>query len=145
MTFCELKKEDVKQITEFYQRNFPDGWTENMLLSAFDGGRFFAISAKDGERIIGIITFTIGLDDADIEGVVTDKDYRNCGVASALIKLAEEKIAFFNIKKILLEVRESNQSAKNLYIKSGFKSLFVRRKYYLDGENAVVMIKESVE
>lgn len=145
MTFCELKKEDVKQITEFFKKNFPDGWTENMLLSAFDGGRFFAISAKEDEKIVGIITFTVGLDDADIEGVVTDKDHRNRGVASALIKRAEEKIASLNVKKVLLEVRESNESAKNLYLKSGFIALYVRKKYYQDGENAVIMIKESVE
>lgn len=46
---------------------------------------------------------------------------------------------------IMLEVRESNISAKNLYLKFGFKEEVIRKNYYKnpDGtrEDAIVMSK----
>jgi cellulose biosynthesis protein BcsQ len=46
------------------------------------------------------------------------------------------------IEKIFLEVRKSNIPAKSLYEKIGYKEISVRKKYYSDGEDAVVMAKE---
>ena len=46
------------------------------------------------------------------------------------------------LKKLFLEVRESNEVAINLYIKFGFKKISKRTKYYDDGETAVIMLKE---
>ena len=43
---------------------------------------------------------------------------------------------------MFLEVRSSNTPAINLYKKAGFTNLSVRKKYYDDGEDAVVMAKE---
>ena len=43
---------------------------------------------------------------------------------------------------IILEVRKSNFSAINLYLKFGFSELGIREKYYYDGEDAIVMKKE---
>jgi ribosomal-protein-alanine N-acetyltransferase len=39
-----------------------------------------------------------------------------------------------------LEVRESNYAAIKLYKKAGFIDLYKRKKYYRDGENAIVMV-----
>ena len=43
---------------------------------------------------------------------------------------------------ILLEVRVSNAPAMTMYLKEGFKGIYVRPRYYPDGEDAVVMQKE---
>ena len=145
MTLLELKKTDVDEITAFYEKEFKDGWTKGMLISAFDGGRFFALGIKDDGDLVGIITFSVSYDDADIEGVVVRKDKRRSGIASALIRGAEEKLSALNIKKILLEVREANAPARALYEKFNFQMVSVRKNYYADGESAVVMLKEIVE
>ena len=142
MTFCALTKSDVRLLTELYQGNFPDGWSEKMLIDAFDGGRFIAIGALDNEKLIGAITCSISFEDADIEGVVTDKEYRRRGVAYSLITKAEQVLKEKGVTKILLEVRQSNAPAISTYQKAGFNKLSVRKKYYGDGEDAVVMIKE---
>jgi transcription-repair coupling factor (superfamily II helicase) len=42
-----------------------------------------------------------------------------------------------------LEVRVSNIPAQKLYLKSGYKESGIRKGYYSDGENAIVMIKEE--
>ena len=45
-------------------------------------------------------------------------------------------------QKVSLEVRESNEQAINFYKKMGLVEVFVRKKYYQDGENALIMEKE---
>ena len=47
-----------------------------------------------------------------------------------------------SLNAVFLEVRESNACAIGLYKKFAFNEIAVRKKYYPDGENAVVMKKE---
>ena len=47
--------------------------------------------------------------------------------------------------EILLEVRKSNLKAQNFYTKHGFKEIFVRPKYYKNGEDALILRKELYE
>ena len=144
MTFKNLSALDVEKITEFNKQYFLDGWTESMIISAFSTQRFCVLGAFLEEELVGYIAFTIGLDSADIESVVVKPTERKKGVAISLIKKAEEQIKDCKIDKILLEVREGNIPAISLYQKSNFRVISKRNKYYHDGENALVMIKELV-
>ena len=42
----------------------------------------------------------------------------------------------------LLEVRESNAGGRRLYSRLGFSEVGLRKRYYPDGENAVMCIRE---
>ncbi|MDE5729312.1 MAG: GNAT family N-acetyltransferase [Clostridia bacterium] len=55
-----------------------------------------------------------------------------------LIKAAKKGGA----KKVFLEVRVSNSNAMKLYLKNGFKGVYARTRYYSDGEDGLVMVKE---
>jgi ribosomal protein S18 acetylase RimI-like enzyme len=46
-----------------------------------------------------------------------------------------------NAESILLEVRPSNVSAIRLYENSGYERIHVRRRYYQDGEDALIYSK----
>ena len=142
MTFLELSKKDINYILSVQQGNFKDGWNENMLASAFDEGRFYAIALEIDDLPIGLITFSVAVDTADIEGVVVVCSMRNKGYGLSLINSAESKMKSLGVQKSFLEVRESNTPAIALYRKAGYTEVSVRKKYYNDGENAVVMVKE---
>ena len=47
-----------------------------------------------------------------------------------------------NCKKVYLEVREGNNNAIKLYKKHKFEEKYLRKKYYDDGENALIFEKE---
>ena len=142
MIVKKLSVSAVDLIVDLYKSHFSDGWNKEMLVSSFSGGRFFCLGAFDGETLVGVITLTLGLDDADIEMVFTSPSFRKRGVADLLIENAISELKNQGLNKVLLEVRESNLSAKNLYFKHGFKQISIRKKYYSDGENAVILIKE---
>ena len=44
-----------------------------------------------------------------------------------------------NMKSITLEVNDKNLPAINLYLKSGFKKVGLRKNYYGLDENAIIM------
>ena len=141
MTFYPITKESVDVILDI-NSEFSDGWNKAMLISGFDGGRFFVLGAKVNEQTVGYISYSVACDEADIESVVVKNEFRRRGIAYALVQQAEQSLKGKGVKKLFLEVRENNLSARSLYQKSGFIDLSVRKKYYPDGENAVVMVKE---
>ena len=140
MTVTLLTVKDVDKICALYLKDFADGWNKEMLISAFNTGRFICAGAFEGERLIGVITCSKSVDDADLEGIVTLKEYRGKGVATALLQFAEKQLK--GVNKLLLEVREGNLPAIRFYKKNGFEKISVRKKYYADGENALVFVKE---
>ena len=137
LAFC-----DIDRIVCLQQQNFADGWNKSMLESAFSTGRFVAIGIEEDEKLIGLISCSYNDYDADIEGITVDNEYRRNGFAKALLGLLEVKLQEKNIEKIFLEVRQGNTPAKNLYSGCGYKEISIRKKYYSDGEDAVIMAKE---
>lgn len=142
MQIRKLLQEDYGYLASTVSDGFEDGWNFSMLCQAYKGGNFFGFIATEGDRPIGYITYTISMDFADIQSVFVEEDERKKGVASLLMNAVLEDLKG-RAQKVLLEVREGNFPAINLYKKYGFNNLSVRRKYYPDGENALVMCKEN--
>ena len=134
-----LSKEDVKKITLLYGNDFADGWNENMLISSFDNGRFVAFGKFVDNALVGVITLTIGYDDTDLESIFVKRDSRRCGVAKELMNFALDYLEKENKSTILLEVRRGNFKAINLYKSFDFVDISVRKRYYSDGEDAIIM------
>ena len=141
MIFQEIKREDIEFLASPKNLDFKDCWNSGQYASSFDEGRFFGFIIKDGEENLGFITYTLGAYDADIESVYVFSESRKKGVGFALLQRAIEEISK-KVNKIFLEVRKNNLSAINLYEKCGFKQISIRKKYYSDGEDAVVFLKE---
>ncbi len=142
MTIEKLSVLDINALSEFNGLYFDDGWTLDMLKSAFNSGRFHLLGAKIEGELIGYISVSQSVDTADIEGIIIRPSHRKKGVAKALIERATKELKTLGVERILLEVRESNLPAISLYQGQGFSVISKRNKYYHDGENALVMMKE---
>lgn len=140
MKIRALDKTDIPFLVSA-RDSFPDAWDEKMLLSAFNAGNFFGFIVEDGE-FAGFITYSVNIDTADLQDLFVAENYRRKGVGDALMASFIKDVKSRGVKKLFLEVRKSNTPAINLYKKSGFNLISVRNKYYSDGENALVLIKE---
>jgi len=85
------------------------------------------------KKIAGFVVYQV-TDVVDILRITTHHDFKNQGVATALIKGLKQ----LN-KPIMLELRDSNFKAYQLYQKLGFEQISKREKYYTDGEDAKIM------
>ena len=58
-----------------------------------------------------------------------------------MLRKLESEWIDYDVVSAMLEVREGNIAARTLYESLGFVPEFVRKGYYSDGENAVLMKK----
>lgn len=131
---------DVKKIVEL-QGNFKDGWSEASFLSSIDCGLLRIFGIFDNDELVGFIS--LGMSDVvDVETIYVKEEYRRKGFALQLLNQAEKVAREILAESIMLEVRQSNFSAIKLYEKAGFTKISVRKNYYFDGENALVLKKE---
>lgn len=70
--------------------------------------------------------------------VLPDYRRRNIGVKLMLFVL-DKLIKLGSIKKVTLEVRQSNEGAIKMYQKMSFTSSKILSRYYSDGEDALLM------
>ena len=94
----------------------------------------------DNDSIVGFLSFDFIYDRAEINYIFVEKDYRQRGIATKLLNYMLD-ICDNECKNITLEVKESNKSAINFYLKNGFIEVARREKYYQD-EDGILMIKE---
>lgn len=132
-----IKKGDLKDVLEIENLSFNDPWTEEMFEDEIKDGNFYVV--KDGQKIIGYGGFTFVLDEASLVNLAISLNYRRCGIGTKLlkhiIKMAKEKDG----KSIFLEVRRSNIAAISFYHKNGFIEIGIRKGYYENEEDAIIM------
>ncbi|MBD5389292.1 GNAT family N-acetyltransferase [bacterium] len=124
-----------EQIAALHAKCFPDRpW----------GADEFADLKKSGCDIIasdnGFIVYRATLDEAEIITIGVAPDARRSGIAAAMLGIVEHELRQKNIKKIFLEVADTNTAARALYTAAGYQPVGRRPKYY-DGVDAIIMEK----
>ena len=132
----EIEEKDFIQVNELL-KNF----NYELNKESFNNDFLKALVYED-DFIKGILVYQYLYDRLEIDYIIVDSDYRNIGIATKLLKELEK--TYKNIDNITLEVRESNSSAINFYLKNGFKEVAKRKNYYRD-EDGILMIKKLGE
>lgn len=102
---------------------------------------FEKVAIYTDNGIIGIISYSIIYERAEINYIITLPEYRNQGIGSKLLEYAINDIKNNNCTSISLEVESTNINAINLYSKYGFTKKCIRPNYY-EGKDAYLMVKE---
>ncbi|MCB9357084.1 MAG: ribosomal protein S18-alanine N-acetyltransferase [Calditrichaeota bacterium] len=135
---AELTADHLHAVLSIERDSFKDPWS----LSAF---RNFIVLYRtswvilDGSEIIGYIVSQWVLDEIHVLNVAVHKQRRREGIASALLDFLFDRARAQKMSDVYLEVRESNEAARGLYARYGFAELGIRKSYYHDGEDALVM------
>ena len=117
-------------------------WTEQMFLQEFSKkNSFFNILIADN-IIVGYIIYNIVLDEAEILNIVIDSNFKRKKHATFLLEQTINDMIKKNIKTIFLEVGQNNIAAINLYLKFGFEQYGIRKEYYKNKENAILMKRQ---
>jgi len=111
-------------------------------------GKDFCTRVLEDDGVIeGMVAFRIVADEAEILNLAVDSRRRRHGIGSSLMEDAIEQCIATGVKKIFLEVRESNGGARKFYSHLGFTENGRRRQYYRQPvEDALVLVRtvESV-
>ena len=143
MLIRRWRYDDILKISELEKECFPsEPWTFKMLASSFEAENFRGVLAEDGGETIGYGGMTVAADSADIDNIAVTEAYSRSGVACAVMDGLQKIAKDEGVKKLFLEVRVSNYAAMKLYLKCGFRGAYARTRYYPDGEDCLVMVKE---
>ena len=95
----------------------------------------------DNDKSVGYLEYSLIYDRMEIDNIEVILEYRGKGIGtklmSYLISLAIEN----RVINITLEVRISNEVARHLYKKFGFREVALRKFYYGD-EDGILMEKQ---
>jgi ribosomal-protein-alanine acetyltransferase len=77
-------------------------------------------------------------DECELLSIAVEPAERGKGLAKMLMEYCCSELAKRGVKIFFLEARENNVAAISLYKKLGFEKFAERKKYYADGEGAIV-------
>jgi ribosomal-protein-alanine N-acetyltransferase len=89
----------------------------------------------------GYIGLWIHDETAEIINFLIMKEYQGLGFGKMMMNFVIDLCESVNVKTISLEVRKDNEKAIGLYEKLGFTCSHVRKNYYTDSTDALVLIK----
>lgn len=95
----------------------------------------------DKDKLVGFIHVSKSYEVIDIDNIVVDSDYQRKGIAKELLNYIFNY--FEDATSYILEVREDNKAAINLYKSFDFKVINKRDKYY-DDVDAFIMRKNVI-
>ena len=127
--------------------SYPKPWTFGVFRSELqqmaEGNRHYLV-AREGHEVLAYGGMLFALDEAHITHIAVDAQHQRKGLATRLMS----ELAWVAIERrctaLSLEVREGNTPAIALYEKFGFTAAGVRKQYYENADDAIVMWRHGI-
>ena len=143
MVLRELKREDAAAVAEMEQQIFSDPWSEKGVMETIEQKQTICIAAEKAGHLLGYMLVYTAADEGEIARIAVQKEFRRRGAAGKMMQHLESICKDRKIKKLLLDVRESNKAARNFYAETGFSEDGIRQGFYTNpAEDAVLMSRE---
>lgn len=133
---------DLDNLKDRLSSEFDNFWSYNILEDELKSENSYFIVATDDNEILGFAGLKIILDESDVMNIVVRKDQRQNGIGSVMLEYLINYSKSLDLKTITLEVNENNLSAIHLYDKFNFDHIGIRKRYYKDSSDAIIMSKK---
>ena len=124
---------DAAAMAATHATSFDRPWSEIEFEELLASGAFAV--AEPG----GFIMVRVAADETEVLSIAIGPNARRRGLASGLLEQACHRAASMGSVRIFLEVAAANLPARNLYGKYGFREVGLRKAYYEDGDDALVL------
>lgn len=136
----EMGPEDISGVSKIEERCFSDPWSLEAVREGLENSLDTWLVLKEKEGILGYCVFRIIAGEGELLRIAVLPEFQGRGLSK---KLMDQMVEYSRKKKaetMFLEVRESNEKARNLYRSYGFSEVGIRKDYYRNPvENAVIM------
>ena len=138
------RDEDLPAVERIERACFADPWSRDALWSEIqsDFMRRPRVAERGGEVVGYLMAWSIA-DQLHVLNIAVDPDLQRDGLGTVLLQAALDLAREEDLREIILEVRDSNTSARAFYRHHGFDVVGRRPRYYADnGEDALIMTLE---
>lgn len=98
--------------------------------------------AVDKNKVLGYVVVLFVADVAEIISIAVLPESRRLGVGRMLMEFSLKKSKDAGADSVMLEVNENNIGARRLYENQGFVTISIRKKYYNNSDDALIMKRE---
>ncbi|WP_158678972.1 ribosomal protein S18-alanine N-acetyltransferase [Pseudoalteromonas sp. T1lg75] len=135
-----LGEQDVADMMAIERACHSHPWSEKLMRSCLSG-RYFCTGLFNDNKLLGFYVAEQAGPDITLMDICVAPSEQGQGLGKVLMRSLIKDSTARNAELMFLEVRESNVAAIALYEAYGFITNGVRKKYYPDGEDALLMMK----
>lgn len=136
---------DIAAVIEVENAVYPFPWTSGNFADSLAAGHEAWLLVRDRELLAYALLMRV-LDEEHLLNLAVAAPWQGAGLGGRLLAWLCSRAAARGAQAIFLEVRPSNERARALYARSGFRQVGLRRRYYPSWhqarEDAIVMRRE---
>ncbi|MGE3075275.1 MAG: ribosomal protein S18-alanine N-acetyltransferase [Dehalococcoidia bacterium] len=144
-----MQPTDMAEVIAVERASYSAGWPSTAFereLTQNAMARYVVLRHGQTSRVEGFAGLWLMVDEAHVVTVAVLPDVRRLGYGRALVHALMAVAIGHDMAQATLEVRESNEAARNLYKAFGFYEVGKRKRYYSDNrEDAVIMTTEDIQ
>jgi ribosomal-protein-alanine N-acetyltransferase len=143
MILREMTEADLDAVLRIEREVHAHPWTLGNFSDALRSQYQCKVFESTGV-MMGYAVMMLAVDEAELLDIAIDKGHQRKGIGRKLLDAILSLARHENMRRMVLEVRASNQAAIALYRASGFEQIGLRRDYYpaANGrEDAILMGK----
>jgi [ribosomal protein S18]-alanine N-acetyltransferase len=142
LVIAPMRRAHIRSIMPIEQQVYPRPWTAQVFVEELDqvraGKRHYLVGTIANE-LVGYGGLLYVEQDAHVTNVAVHPLWRSRGIATELLLDLAWEAHRRGCNAMTLEVRHTNMSAQKLYERFGFVPVGVRKKYYENRDDAIVM------
>lgn len=165
VTYRSLATNDIDSVAALEAKLSPEPWSadlfagelevhaaaRNWIVAYAPNGSSSAHSAVHNIASPGEISSLVGFagmmfveDEGHLMNIAVDSEFQGQGVATQLLRRLTLDAVERGVTNLTLEVRSNNTPALALYRRFGYRPVGVRKGYYVDGQDALIMWAHDV-
>ncbi len=142
-----MRRRHLRRVLQIEEQVYPRPWTHRTFVSELagmrNGTRYYTVAYVD-DVMVGYAGLMFAGNDAHVTNIAVDPQWQGRGVATEMMLdlsfLAHDR----GCDAMTLEVRHTNTAAQQLYRRFGFVPAGVRKRYYENTDDAIIMWAHGV-
>jgi ribosomal-protein-alanine N-acetyltransferase len=142
LVIVPMRRAHIRKIMPIEQQVYPRPWTAQVFVEELEqarvGNRHYLVGTI-GDELVGYGGLLYVENDAHVTNIAVHPMWRSRGIATELLLDLAWEANRRGCEAMTLEVRHTNVAAQQLYRRFGFVPAGVRKKYYENRDDAIVM------
>jgi ribosomal-protein-alanine N-acetyltransferase len=140
--FRDARSSDLDAVAELERISFPVPWKRDYFEVEIGAPyRYNRVVRDERGRLLGYVFCAFAGGELHVNKIAVSPECRRSRLATRLMDEVFGHARAVRAEEIYLEVRVSNAAARLFYEELGFLETGRRARYYLDGEDALVMVR----
>lgn len=137
-----LSLPDCERVARIAELCLPERWSLESIRSVlqYENNIYYVAHSIEKSIIVGFAGIMVIADEAELLNIAVDPGFHRQGIGKLLLARMLQEAAGAGAYRLLLEVREGNHAARQLYHQHQFTPIGIRHEYYHNPvEDAIIM------